>query len=548
MTPRVRRSRISPPRSASRSRRVAGRWRAATASRKSTKARVAEAARESGYVPNRAARALVSGRSDFAGLVLPIRGHGFEDAFLGELVSGLGDRARRAWHRPLPRRGARRQVRARGHPATSSRPAAPTAWCSPAPPRTTSGSPTSSSAASPSSRTAASPTPRPGHRWLDTDGAAAFAEAFELLYGLGHRHFGLVTIDEPMNFRRLRTEGLEAAIAAARRPRGPARHRRRRRASTAPRRAAAIRSMLTAAPRPTAVIGLFDGLALAVLEEAASLGLEVPRDLSVVGFDDVPAAAITPAGAHHLRRRHPRQRRRDRRHAGARDRRPRRPRPRPGWCGRGWCCAAATGRRPDGFTMRTRTREETMTTLRNRLARRRPRGGRGGPRRAVERAGAVLVDPGQPGRGDPGDARRRARRLPGRRRLPAVGRTGPWLTRLQAELAGRLRHDRACSAACTASFASIAGRPRRPLRRRRSAARCSPSLTGARQARHRASRSTCPGCRRPTSWPRTSRRCSTCPRAPTSTRSPTTSWSPGRRRWPRRPARRSSASRPARRA
>ncbi len=56
----------------------------------STRERVSEAARAAGYVPNRTARALVSGRSDFAGLVLPIRGPGLEDAFLGELVSGLG--------------------------------------------------------------------------------------------------------------------------------------------------------------------------------------------------------------------------------------------------------------------------------------------------------------------------------------------------------------------------------------------------------------------------------------------------------------------------
>ena len=37
-----------------------------------TRERVAAAAREIGYVPNRAARALVSGRSGFVGLVLPM--------------------------------------------------------------------------------------------------------------------------------------------------------------------------------------------------------------------------------------------------------------------------------------------------------------------------------------------------------------------------------------------------------------------------------------------------------------------------------------------
>lgn len=47
-------------------------------------------------------------------------------------------------------------------------------------------------------------------------------------------------------------------------------------------------------PRPTAILAPTDEVAFAVLDVAAQRGIEVPRDLSVVGFDDVPAAA--PAG------------------------------------------------------------------------------------------------------------------------------------------------------------------------------------------------------------------------------------------------------------
>jgi DNA-binding LacI/PurR family transcriptional regulator len=43
--------------------------------------------------------------------------------------------------------------------------------------------------------------------------------------------------------------------------------------------------------RPTAVFGVTDVLALGTLDAAASAGIEVPRQLSVVGFDDVAAAA-----------------------------------------------------------------------------------------------------------------------------------------------------------------------------------------------------------------------------------------------------------------
>jgi DNA-binding LacI/PurR family transcriptional regulator len=42
--------------------------------------------------------------------------------------------------------------------------------------------------------------------------------------------------------------------------------------------------------RPTAIVAFTDQLAFGVLHAARSLGLVVPRDLSVTGFDDVPAA------------------------------------------------------------------------------------------------------------------------------------------------------------------------------------------------------------------------------------------------------------------
>ncbi|TVS04473.1 MAG: LacI family transcriptional regulator [Rhodobacteraceae bacterium] len=51
--------------------------------------RVAKAAQDLGYVPNRAAQALASGRSGYAGFLLPLRGRGLADPFLGEFVSGL---------------------------------------------------------------------------------------------------------------------------------------------------------------------------------------------------------------------------------------------------------------------------------------------------------------------------------------------------------------------------------------------------------------------------------------------------------------------------
>jgi DNA-binding LacI/PurR family transcriptional regulator len=55
------------------------------------------------------------------------------------------------------------------------------------------------------------------------------------------------------------------------------------------RRAAA--ALLDRAERPTAILALSDVLALGVRQAAAERGIDVPRDLSVVGFDDIPQAA-----------------------------------------------------------------------------------------------------------------------------------------------------------------------------------------------------------------------------------------------------------------
>jgi DNA-binding LacI/PurR family transcriptional regulator len=55
--------------------------------------------------------------------------------------------------------------------------------------------------------------------------------------------------------------------------------------------AEAARSLLTETPRPTALVATTDQLALGAVRSARELGLDVPADLSVTGFDDIPEAA-----------------------------------------------------------------------------------------------------------------------------------------------------------------------------------------------------------------------------------------------------------------
>ena len=54
----------------------------------------------------------------------------------------------------------------------------------------------------------------------------------------------------------------------------------------------AARRLLTHQDRPTAIFAASDEMAVAVIEVALELGLRVPEDLSVVGFDDSPIAAF----------------------------------------------------------------------------------------------------------------------------------------------------------------------------------------------------------------------------------------------------------------
>lgn len=53
------------------------------------------------------------------------------------------------------------------------------------------------------------------------------------------------------------------------------------------------RALLQQSDRPTAVFAANDRTALGLIEVAGELGLDVPGDLSVIGFDDIPEAFLT---------------------------------------------------------------------------------------------------------------------------------------------------------------------------------------------------------------------------------------------------------------
>jgi LacI family transcriptional regulator len=129
---------------------------------------------------------------------------------------------------------------------------------------------------------------------VDADNYAGAVTATEYLLALGHVRIGFLGGRPDLESARLRERGFRDAMARA----GLAVDERLVavggfRADSAERPA---RELLAHPDRPTAVFAANDLTAIRTMEVARSLGLVVPDDVSVIGFDNVPESALaTPA-------------------------------------------------------------------------------------------------------------------------------------------------------------------------------------------------------------------------------------------------------------
>jgi DNA-binding LacI/PurR family transcriptional regulator len=147
----------------------------------------------------------------------------------------------------------------------------------------------------------------PAAAWVGIDDQGTARAAADHLLELGHRRFGVVALP-------LSPDGVEGRAAMARQEsalygvsrdrlagyrgaleaagidwvRVPVEERWPNGFDSGARAAAAL---LDQAPRPTAILAMSDELALGVLHAAGERGIDVPGDLSIVGFDDTPGAA-----------------------------------------------------------------------------------------------------------------------------------------------------------------------------------------------------------------------------------------------------------------
>lgn len=126
---------------------------------------------------------------------------------------------------------------------------------------------------------------------IDSDNLRGAVVATQYLLELGHRRIAMITGRPDLQSAHLREQGYRQALLEAGIPVAEALI--QEGAYDAAVSAEAARRLLTSTPRPTAVFAANDMSAIATVDVAHELGLRVPDDVSVVGFDNVPESALT---------------------------------------------------------------------------------------------------------------------------------------------------------------------------------------------------------------------------------------------------------------
>jgi LacI family transcriptional regulator len=137
--------------------------------------------------------------------------------------------------------------------------------------------------------------PRSPHPNIGFDNQAAAVRLTEHLLDLGHRSFAMIAGPSQVSDRAGgRVKGVRQALAARgltlpaeRTIEGPYRVQQGRQG---------LRALMSGKSRPTVVVCGNDVLAFGALLEAQALGLRVPHDVSIAGFDDLDWASQLPPG------------------------------------------------------------------------------------------------------------------------------------------------------------------------------------------------------------------------------------------------------------
>lgn len=253
-----------------------------------TRERVRKAAEEAGYIPAATALKLRSGKSGAFGVVLPHGPAPFEHSFHTELIGGMAERVAEAGLDLIvtvpPPHGdevtaLRRLVEGRrvdGIVITRTRLADERVdyLMGRRFPFVTFG------------RTPVADR----HPWLDVDGHAAALAAVRRLIGFGHRRIAHIGAPPQFSFSAYRRTGFHKAMAEAGLPADPALE---LTADLAGETTRPIAALLAAQPEITAILCDSDALAMNALKAVREAGRQPGRDVSVVGYGDMPFAGQT---------------------------------------------------------------------------------------------------------------------------------------------------------------------------------------------------------------------------------------------------------------
>jgi DNA-binding LacI/PurR family transcriptional regulator len=129
------------------------------------------------------------------------------------------------------------------------------------------------------------------YHWVDVDNAAGTSMAVDHLVNRGHRRIGFVGWPAGSNVGDRRAQGWHQAIE--RHGLAPACRALDARGTDSVQAAIEMAFHLLEQPEPpTAIVAMTDTLAAGVARAALRWGVEVGRDLAIVGFDDTPTASV----------------------------------------------------------------------------------------------------------------------------------------------------------------------------------------------------------------------------------------------------------------
>lgn len=131
--------------------------------------------------------------------------------------------------------------------------------------------------------------------YVGIDNEKAAGDAVRYLIGRGRRRIAFINSDERFLYARQRKKGYIGALTEA---------------GIAPYEGAVVRTdgltfddgkrmakrLMAGATKPDAIFAVSDTLAIGAMQAIHEMGMRVPQDVAIVGFDNVPLAAMVPPG------------------------------------------------------------------------------------------------------------------------------------------------------------------------------------------------------------------------------------------------------------